>query len=163
MTPYDYLIDQPDQEEVFLPQGILAVNEPTSLTPTQAIHARLNPGALLELIRGAEPIGSLQSPRTYAQIQIPTTGKEAATTATAVKLFKGCIYQLKLAAHPTDLPKLQMAPLSEVNVQALAEPTSLEDAERPLIDFEHEFGGEAISGSGFQQHRRVSHFLKDLF
>ena len=45
-----------------------------------------------------------------------------------------------------------MALLSEVDVQALAEPSSLKDTERPPIDFERKFGGEAISGSDFQQH-----------
>jgi hypothetical protein len=47
----DHMIYQSDQEEVFLPQDVPAFNDPASLTPTQAIHARLNLSPLLKLIR----------------------------------------------------------------------------------------------------------------
>jgi len=150
------LIDQADQEEVLLRQDIIAVNEPPSVTPTQAIHARLNLGFLLELICVAEPTGFLQSPGAHAQIQIPTAGKETAAIATAERLFMDWIYQLKLTAQPTYLPKLQMTPLGEVNVQVLAEQAALEHAYGAPVDFEHKLGGEAICGSGFQHHKSVT-------
>ena len=123
-------------------QDIIAVNEPPSVTPTQAIHARLNLGFLLELICVAEPTGFLQSPGAHAQIQIPTAGKETAAIATAERLFMDWIYQLKLTAQPTYLPKLQMTPLGEVNVQVLAEQAALEHAYGAPVDFEHKLGGE---------------------
>jgi hypothetical protein len=40
----DYLINQADQQQVFLSHGVIAVDDPTSVTPTQAVYARMGLG-----------------------------------------------------------------------------------------------------------------------
>lgn len=112
LTVFDHLINHADHEEVFPLQGVIAVNYPTSVTPTQANHASLNPGILLELKCGIEPADSLKATGSDAQIQIPAIGKEPAWIAAAEYLVLEEIYKLELTANPTGFPKLQMTPLS---------------------------------------------------
>src|SRR5262245_27421754 len=122
----------------------------------------MDPGFPFDFIPGIKPADSLQATGAGAQIQIPTTAEETAGIATAENLVIDRVHQLELTTKPTELPKLQMTPFSEVYLKALAEPPSMKPADRSSVGFEHEFGGEAILGFGFQQHGLITRFLDSL-
>ncbi len=146
------MIDEPDEDEIGCVERAVVLDFPAAFAPANARSIGHIVSVLLDNNGGRKQTCPSQCCWACAEGQIPTSRQKSASIALSKDVTRKGINQLEITAQPRRFLEMKLEPLGQPDVDALAQPLTLEVTDGTAIELEHVFLGKATGGSGYEFH-----------